>query len=158
MLQPLTARITIISCLLISAFFIGNQIYQYQSNPLRLYSGVWKGSDFVTVNGHQIETEATLIIEPENSHLSVNQTYENVNYTLDANVRPRRVNHESTHIELYNRSVHGLDNFIEATNISVPTQANLLSVNIWRLEEGKLFLQTRLNGIEEPVEMILKIK
>lgn len=130
-----------IVCLVLSAAYVaGTFTYQYMHDPIRPHHGVWTGSGHIMVQGKQLTSHATLIIEKNGARLSVSHRYQNHYFTYDVDLLYKRLNHERNHLEIKNRSVNGLKEFIEATSIQIPPLGTLLSVDAWNLEKNELFV------------------
>ncbi|WP_047043396.1 hypothetical protein [Vibrio mexicanus] len=156
MRATLIKRVAVIITLFVSCALLGNKVYQYNNEPTRVYQGVWEGLGHLNIGGHPLKSEATLIIEPGLARLSIVNSFNEHNYTYDAELLLRRYEHELTHLEVTNRTVNGLDTFIANSNILVPNQGTLLHGNIWRLEEGKLILKMKLTNQQNAIYILEK--
>jgi hypothetical protein len=137
---------TVVLLILSVSYFIGYHTYQYLNDPLRLYQGVWYGQGQIAFSDKQVNSFATLIIERKSARLSVENRYGEYNYTYDVNLAYKKLNHERNHLEVTERSVNGLEEFIKDTGIHVPSYGTLFRVDAWRVDGGQIFLNIQLSN------------
>ncbi len=136
---------TLVLLLIALSYFIGYFAYQYLHNPIRMHQGVWYGKGQITFGDIEVESFATLIVENRSARLSVDNRYKQFNYTYDVDLEYKQSNHERNHLEITKRTVNGLEEFIEATGIQVPSYGTLLSIDGWRIDDEELFLNIQLS-------------
>ncbi|WP_061016580.1 hypothetical protein [Vibrio splendidus] len=142
--------------ILISAV-LGTYVYQYLNNPLRLNEGAWQGKGSIYIDNAKIDSNALMLIENNKVRLSINNQYNEFNFTYDVTLILRRFEHVSSDFDVEKRVVRGLDAFIENTNIDIPTGGNLIRVHAWHLDEGRIFIDVEQStGLG--VSYILNIK
>ncbi|MGR5175810.1 hypothetical protein [Vibrio mediterranei] len=137
---------TVVLLILSVSYFIGYLTYHYLHDPLRLYQGVWYGKGQIAFADKQIDSFATLIVERKSARLSVENRYNQYNFTYDVNLAYKKFNHERNHIEVTERNVNGLEAFIKDTGIHVPSYGTLLSFDGWRVDDGNIFLNIQLSN------------
>ena len=125
--------------ILISAV-LGTYVYQYLNNPLRLNEGAWQGKGSIYIDNAKIDSNALMLVENNKVRLSINNQYNEFNFTYDVTLILRRFEHVSSDFDIEKREVRGLDAFIENTNIDIPTGGNLIRVHAWHLDEGRIFI------------------
>ncbi|MFN1581850.1 hypothetical protein [Vibrio rotiferianus] len=129
--------------------FLGNQVYHYLNNPFQIYQGSWQGEGAIYIGEKKIDSTALMLINNNDIRLSINNKYQEFNYTYDGNLVLQQREHVSTHFDIENRHVRGLEAFIENTNIDIPLGGNLLRLNAWRLDEGRIFVEVeQSNGLD----------
>ncbi len=131
--------LSLVVTILLSAI-LGNYVYQYLNSPWRVYEGAWQGKGSIYVDDAKIDSNALMLVEDGGIRLSINNEHNGFNFTNDFILTLRRLEHVSADFDIEMREVRGLDAFIENTNIDIPTGGNLLRVNAWRLDEGRLFI------------------
>ena len=142
--------------ILISAV-LGTYVYQYLNNPLRLNEGAWQGKGSIYIDNAKIDSNALMLVENNKVRLSINNQYNEFNFTYDVTLILRRFEHVSSDFDVEKRVVRGLDAFIENTNIDIPTGGNLIRVHAWHLDEGRIFIDVEQStGLG--VSYILNIK
>lgn len=156
MLSKIKKQVIVVTVFIVSSIALGQAWYSYKTDPLRVYSGVWSGIGSFTIGDMKIDSKATLLIEPDKTRLSIINSHGDYNYTYDAELSLRRLYHQDTHLEVSNRSVNGLDNFILNTDILIPNQGTLLYGQLWRLEEGRIFLKMHVNNHQDVVYILEK--
>ncbi|MCJ2378216.1 hypothetical protein LNL84_15470 [Vibrio sp. ZSDZ34] len=136
---------TVVLLILSVSYFIGYLTYQYLNDPLRLYQGVWYGKGQISFGDKKVESYATFIIERKSARLSVENRYGQYNYTYDVNLAYKKLNHERSHLEVTERSVNGLEEFLKDTGIHVPSYGTLFRVDGWRVDNDRIFLNIQLS-------------
>lgn len=119
---------------------LGTYVYQYLNNPLRVNEGAWQGKGSIYIDNTKIDSNALMLVENDRIRLSINNQYNEFNFTYDVTLMLRRLEHVSSDFDIEKRDVRGLDAFIENTNIDVPTGGNLIRVNAWHLDEERIFI------------------
>jgi len=130
---------------------LGNQVYHYLNDPFRLYEGSWQGEGAIYVGDKKIDSNAFMLVNNNDIRLSINNKYQDFSYTYDGNLVLQQREHVSAHFDIENRHVRGLETFIENTKIDVPLGGNLLRLNAWHLDEGRIFVEVeQSNGLDVP--------
>jgi hypothetical protein len=138
---------TVILLTITLSYLIGYLAYQYLNDPVRLHQGVWNGNGQIVFGDMTVESDVTLIIERNGARLSIDNRYKEFNYTYDVNLSYKKLNHERNHLDITQRSVNGLEEFIESTSIQIPSFGTLVSIDAWQLEKDELFLNIQMvNG------------
>ncbi|BBL88700.1 hypothetical protein VroAM7_13530 [Vibrio rotiferianus] len=128
---------------------LGNQVYHYLNDPFRLYEGSWQGEGAIYVGDKKIDSNAFMLVNNNDIRLSINNKYQDFSYTYDGNLVLQQREHVSAHFDIENRHVRGLEAFIENTKIDVPLGGNLLRLNAWHLDEGRIFVEVeQSNGLD----------
>lgn len=141
-------RAFLILTVMYASYTLGNFAYQHNNDPIKIYSGVWQGEEEISINGFRLKSRVTLIVEPNNSRISINNAYGDYNYAYDATFYLRKQKHEFVHMEIQNKVTNGLEQFIDNTGIPIQVQGTLLFLKIWRIDEGKLFLEVQLSDTQ----------
>lgn len=129
--------------------FLGTQVYHYLNDPFRLYEGGWQGEGAIYVGDKKIDSSAFMLVNNNDIRLSINNKYQEFSYTYDGNLVLQQREHVSAHFDIENRHVRGLEAFIENTKIDVPLGGNLLRLNAWHLDEGRIFVEVeQSNGLD----------
>jgi len=138
-------RLSILCIIAFLSAWAGHASYQYMNNPLLQYSGVWEGKGSFNVEGKEINSSATMLIGND-IRLSLNNSYQNDNFTVDATLVVKRHEHENSHLDLENKQVNGLEAFIEKTGINIPLNGTLVNANAWQVDDGNLFFDAQLSN------------
>lgn len=121
--------------------FLGTKAYHYLENPLRVNEGAWQGKGAFYINDAKVDSSALMLVEHDGIRLSINNQYQNYNYTYDVYLELRRVEHVSKDFDIQRREVRGLESFVKNTAIDIPLGGNLIRVNAWHLDEGRIFIE-----------------
>ncbi|CAE6944035.1 hypothetical protein ACOMICROBIO_GDFFDHBD_03224 [Vibrio sp. B1REV9] len=130
----------IISGVIALSSFAGTKVYRYLNDPFQLYEGAWQGDGTLFIGDKKIHSVAIMLVENGQIRLSVNNRYGDFNYTYDGTLKIRKHEHISAHFDIIDRQVRGLEEFVQNTHIDIPMGGNLLRLNAWRLDEGRLFI------------------
>lgn len=139
--RTLTLLSIVIAIAIVVSGVLGTQAYQYLNNPLRLNEGAWEGKGAVYIDDSKIDSNAMMLVANDGIRLSISNRYNEFNYTYDVTLELKRVDHVSTDFEIKKREVRGLEAFIENTNIDIPLGSNLIRLNAWNLDEGRIFIE-----------------
>lgn len=157
-MQPRRALIFLfITVTIVFSGFLGTQTYHYLNNPLRVYEGIWKGKGAFYVGEKRIDSNIMMLVDDNGIRLSIHNQYQDYNYAYDVKLALKRNNHVSTDFDISHREVRGLEKFIEKTNIAIPLGGNLVRVNAWHLEQGRVFIDVKQNN-DVDLSYILKRK
>ncbi|HAS6346914.1 TPA: hypothetical protein I7241_02920 [Vibrio vulnificus] len=131
------------SLLAIAMFFgtLGTLFHQHFNSPFYLYQGDWEGDGAIYIDDKKIDSRAFMLINENDVRLSIHNKYKNFNYTFDSTLVMIRRDYVRSHFDIENRQTRGLDTFSQNTQIDIPTSGNLLRLNGWRLDEGRLFIE-----------------
>lgn len=144
MQKCLLIRVFVALCAISAGLLLGHKWHEYQTSPERLHKGLWEGSGVLTIDGKNVHTNVILIIDPKESRVSINHQHDTSNYTYDAKLQLRYRTGLTNHLEIFDRELNGINEFMEATSINIPNHGSLLSLQIWRLEADSLFLSLTL--------------
>lgn len=136
-------KLLILSSVMVLSSLLGTKTYYFLNDPFRVYEGELQGEGAIYINGNKIDSSAFVLIKNGEMRLSVNNRYNGFSYTYDGTLVMRQRDYISTHFDIENREVQGLDQFIANTNIDIPVGGTLFRVNAWRLDEGRFFLDVQ---------------
>ncbi|HAS6934518.1 hypothetical protein [Vibrio vulnificus] len=145
-----------LSLILIAATFavFGNFAHQHISYPYKHYQGSWQGDGVIYVGDKKINSRAFLLLNKNDIRLSINNKYDNFSYTFDGTLTMKSKGYVSNHFDISDRYTRGFETFVKNTRIDVPSSGNLLRLNAWRLDEGRIFIDVeQSNGL--PASYIL---
>ncbi|MGR5234164.1 hypothetical protein [Vibrio rotiferianus] len=144
----ISIRTFIILTVIFAFYTLGSVAFKYNNSPIKMYAGVWKGEEEISINGFRLKSRISIIIESNNSRISINNAYGDYNYAYDATLFLRQQENEFVHVEIQNKVTNGLEKFIDNTGIPIQAQGTLLFLKIWRLDEGELFLEVQLSDTQ----------
>ncbi|MEZ9710819.1 hypothetical protein AB4254_19285 [Vibrio breoganii] len=129
------------------AYFSGRYVNQeFVYHDERVHSGIWEGAGNFFVNDDVVQSNLVLIIEPNNTRVSIRNFYNGFNFAVDANVTLKYSLTQHVYAEISNRSTVGLEEFISQTGLFVPRIPSLLTMETWRMEKGSLFMNVLDSG------------
>ncbi|GEA51022.1 hypothetical protein VIN01S_18260 [Vibrio inusitatus NBRC 102082] len=133
---------------IVLAYFSGRYINQeYIVNHERVFKGIWEGTGVFTSGNTSINSSSVMIIEPNDTRVAIKVEHNGYAFTVDANVTMRHSLNQHVYGELNNRTVTGLDKFVKNTGLLVPRTPSLLVAEVWRLDEGRLFINIMDSGV-----------
>ncbi|CAM2861709.1 hypothetical protein [Vibrio rarus] len=127
---------------IVLAYFSGRYVHQqYIVHKEYIYKGIWEGTGTTLLSKQRsINSSVVLIVEPGNSRISVSNAFNGHNYSLDASITLKHTIDQHVYSVLNDRSVTGLEAFMDDTGIIVPRVPSLLAIEVWRLDAESLFI------------------
>ncbi|MGF1721150.1 hypothetical protein L4D20_14020 [Vibrio kyushuensis] len=145
MQKSMIVKLTIALLVPLFAFVIGHELHDPLNKLVSQHEGVWEGKSILSEHSGEVISHTTLVVNKD-IRISIDNQLGTSNYTFDASLVLTESDSEYVRLELTNRQVTGLDAFQKETGIRMPTTGNLVELNMWRLEENRMFMDVTLNS------------